>query len=262
MALHPKIKEIKRRAAPINYRSLSINTAGALVSNYTEDLDNGIVNGYGTQFKNPNDYKELFIKGAFAKSINERGPGTNSGYEIKFFNQHKQDDALSLFETLTEDDYGLRFRTNPLDERDIDTSSAASVLRKLKTRTLNNFSIGFDYVWDKMEYDDKNDIIIMKEARLYEISVVGIPVDMGTYAMRSAEQLEELYDEAEMLIAKLPRTLRAEARELFARHKALMNIEPSESTAQDETTLGNEDEPPIETRCKIDYNYLTKNFKL
>jgi hypothetical protein len=206
MALHPKIKEIKRRAAPINYRSLSINTAGALVSNYTEDLDNGIVNGYGTQFKNPNDYKELFIKGAFAKSINERGPGTNSGYEIKFFNQHKQDDALSLFETLTEDDYGLRFRTNPLDER--------------------------------------------------------IPVDMGTYAMRSAEQLEELYDEAEMLIAKLPRTLRAEARELFARHKALMNIEPSESTAQDETTLGNEDEPPTETRCKIDYNYLTKNFKL
>jgi HK97 family phage prohead protease len=260
MILHPKIKEIKRRAAPINYRALSINAAGELVSSYAADLDNGIVNGYGTQFKDPNEYRELFIKGSFAKSINERGPGTNSSYEIKFLNQHKQDDALALFETVNEDDYGLRFRTKPLDDRDIEVSSAASILRKLKSRTLNNFSIGFDYVWDKMEYDDKNDIIVIKEAQLYEISVVSIPADMGAYAIRSVEQLEELYDEAEILIAKLPRTLRAEARELFARHKALIKAEPFESAAQDETTLGNNDEPPIVKRA-IDYNYLIKNFK-
>src|SRR4051812_28456268 len=86
--LHPKITELKRRAAPINYRAISVNDFGELVNTYSENLDNGIVEGYAAQFKAPNLYRELFIKGAFAKSINDIGPGRNSSYEIKFLNQH------------------------------------------------------------------------------------------------------------------------------------------------------------------------------
>ena len=220
------------------------------------DLKNGIVNGYGVGWGSPNAYREVFVKGAFSKSIRENGPGANSHYEIKFFNQHSQGDALSLFESLTEDDYGLRFKTLPLDEKEIELSSAASVLRKLAKRTLNNFSIGFDYVWNQMEYDDKNDLIIIKEAKLFEISVVSIPADMGTYAMRSLEDQEDLYDDTDEFIKKLPRKFQMEARQLFSRHKSLVDLEPLEQRMK---ALQQENKP---TPDVIDFQYLLKNFKI
>lgn len=256
MKLHPKILELKRRAAPINYRTLSVNEFGGQVSSFEEDLKNGIVNGYGLQWGKPNEYREVFLQGAFAKSIREHGPGANSNYEIKFLNQHKQSDPLSLFESISEDNYGLRFRTMPLDEKDIELSSAASVLRKLAKRTLNNFSIGFDYIWNQMEYDEKNDQIIIREAKLFEISVVSIPADMGTYAMRSMEEEEDLYDDTEEFIKTLPRKFQLEARQLFSRHKSLANLEPLE---QRQRALQQGDKP---TPDVIDYNFLIQNFKI
>lgn len=208
--------------------------------------------GYAVRWGIPNEYREVFIKGAFAKSIRENGPGSNANYELKFLNQHKQSEPLSLFAVLKEDDYGLYFETVPLD--DIDT--ADKVLKQLASRTLNNFSIGFDYIWEQMEYDEANDWIIMKEARLFEISVVSIPADMGTFAMRSRpEQLEDLYDDTEDFIDLLPRKLRGQAREIFARHKSLIAIGPS--TDSTETPNGSE-EPKSEKvhKRKLNLNYL------
>lgn len=191
---------------------------------------------------------EKFIKGCFAKSIQERGPGSNSNYEIKFFNQHNQSDPLSLFETIKEDEIGLYFRTRPLD----DVASADRVLKQLRSGTLNNFSNGFNYIWDKVEWDDEDNSLVVIEARLFEISVVSIPSDMETYALRSAEDLEDLADDTEEFIKSLPRKSQLEARQLFARHKPLINNEPFEQ--RNKTLETNE---PAESG--IDYNYLLTN---
>jgi HK97 family phage prohead protease len=255
--LHPKIQELKRKAAPINFNAVSVNQYGAL-ENTTDLLNQHIVQGYAVIWGQKNLYDEIFVRGAFANSLNQRGPQSNSNYKIKFLYQHNQQDPLSLFDVLEENETGLFFKTKPLDE----VPNAERTVAQIRSGTLNNFSIGWDYIWDKIEYDEAQDALIVKEANLFEISVVTIPADMSTFAYRSVEQLDTLHDDTEYFIKSLPRNFQLEARNIFARHKALINIEPSESEAQDETTLGNEDKPPIETRCKIDYNYLTKNFTL
>jgi HK97 family phage prohead protease len=242
--LQQKIKEIKQRAAPINYSTVSVNEIGELQTRESS-LDNRVVEGYGCMWNKPNDYGEIFIRGAFAKSINERGPGKNANYEIKFLYQHNQGDPLSLFEELREDDIGLYFRTKPLD----DVPNAERVIKQLRSGTLNNFSVGFDYIWDQVEYDEKQDAIIVKEAKLFEISVVGIPADMNTYAIRSKENIELLHDDTEDFIMSLPRAKQLEARQIFARHKTLLNVEPHEQRNNALNT-----EKPLTPA--IDYNYL------
>lgn len=249
--LHPKIKALKLRAAPINYSNTSINQYGAL-QDTESDLDKRIIKGYLCLFNSRNLHGEIYLKGAFAKSIRERGPGTGGSYEIKFLWQHKQDDPLSLFKVLLENDIGLYFETKPLD----DVPSAQRALNQLRSHTLNNFSHGFDYVWDKMEYDEKTDSIMIKEAALYEGSVVTIPSEMGTYAVRSAATIETLYDDTEDFIYSLPRKVQMEAREIFARHKALIISEPLEADA---TALPEKTEPKA---TGIDYEYLLQNFKI
>lgn len=251
MKLHPKIQELKQRAAPINFNNVSVNQYGALE---TRDslLDERVVEGYAVIWGIPNDYGEKFIKGSFANSINQRGPNSNSNYKIKFLYQHDQLDALSLFDEIREDETGLYFRTKPLD----DVTNADRVLKQVRSGTLNNFSIGFDFIWDKIEYDDSDDTLIMKEVALFEISIVTIPADMNTFAIRSAEQIENLHDDTEDFIKSLPRKNQLEARNIFARHKALVNVEPLN---QDETAL-NTDEP--HEKDGIDYNFLKSNFSL
>lgn len=247
--MNPKIQEIKQRAAPINYNNVSVNEFGELQERVNL-LDQRIVEGYAVVWGKANEYREVFIKGAFSKSLNERGPGKNSNYEIKFLNQHNQNDPLGLFEVLKEDETGLYFKTKPLDDED----TASRVIRQLKKKTLNNFSIGFDFVWDQMEYDEKADVVIMKEARLFEISVVSIPADLNTYAIRSKENLEELHDDTDEFIKSLPRKMQLEARQLFARHKSLVNLGPLD--VQQEAP---EVKEPVE--AGIDYQYLLQNIE-
>jgi HK97 family phage prohead protease len=207
---HKKIEEFKRADLPINYRNLSVNKMGTLTER-TSLLDKRIVEGYGAQWTVPNSYGEVFVKGAFSKSIKELGPNATSNYKIKFRDRHCK--AMSLFEELKEDDIGLYFKTVPLDQID----QANDLLVQLKSGTINNFSIGFKHVWDQVEWDDENDVMINIEARLFEISAVDIPSDMETYAIRSDDDQLYLNDDIEDFISSLPRPKQLEARQIFTR---------------------------------------------
>jgi len=247
--LHPKIAELKKRAAPISYsRATDVQLEGIV-----SDFDNRIVAGYGVTWGNKNDYGEVFMKGCATKSINERGPKSNAKMPIKMFNFHNTREPLALFERLEEDDGGLYFRSTPFDEVDY----ADKMLVHLRNKTVDNFSIGFNFVWDKMEYDEKNDSLIIMEMELYEISPVSMAADPFTHALRNKQDktdaLEDLNEEMEAFIKCLPRKDQLEARTLFARHKSLLETEPSNQRG---TTL-NERKPSK----VVDYNYLLQNFK-
>lgn len=214
-------------------------------------LDQRIVRGYSSLWTSRNDYGEMFIKGSYAKTITERGPGANVNQPIKFLRQHNQGDPLSLFESIEEDDIGLKFRTKALDPVD----SADRVLIQLRSGTLNNYSNGFLPVWSKAEYEESTDTIIYREVNLYEISVVGLASDENTYTIRSLKDFTEeelnLSDDIEYFIRTLPRKDQVEARFLFARQKSLFEAKPVE---------------PLETRKadgdgkkKININYLIEN---
>lgn len=247
--LKERLQLLKRSAAPINYRALSVNEFGELVSDFNQSLDDRIVKGYLVQWGVRNLYGEKFVKGCFSKSIREHGPGTNAPYQIKFLNQHKQSEACSLFKVLKEDDFGLYFETVPLD----DVPWANELLIQLRSGTINNFSIGWDYVWDKIEWDDKDDSLIIIEGILFEGSAVTIPADLTTYRVRSLEDVEDLHDEIDKFISILPRKDRIQARKLFALQKSLIDLKPLE---QRKKALQERDKP---AKKKLDLNYIYKN---
>lgn len=246
---------LRKKADPIKYSSTSVNAAGQLIGAKTavSDFDKRIIRGYAIIWGQKNLNGEIFVKGCCAKSIRERGPQSNSQYKIKFLNQHKQSEAMALFNVLEEDDHGLYFETVPLD--DVDWANDA--ITQLRSGTLNNFSHGWDYIWDKIEWDDVNEAIVLLEIDLYELSVVTIPSGMETYCIRSMEDQEDMNTDILTFINQLPRAHRLEARRLFTLQKSLVKNEPFE---QRNTTL--DTNKPTEKVSDIDYNYLINNLKL
>jgi uncharacterized protein len=247
--LHPKILEAKRRS-PYMMRSVATSTeVYAKPEEFLSLLDKRQVQAYSSIWTSKNDWGEMFVRGAWKRSIDLRGPKSNANQKIKFFRQHNQGDALSLLEELEEDETGLFFRTFPLDPVD----SADRVLIQLRSGTLNNFSNGFNPVWDKAEYDEKEDTIWYKEANLQEISVVGLASDPETFCFRSMKDFEqaeiELVDEVEYFIRSLRKDMQLEARNLFARQKSLYEANPQDALSKDTVV-----------KSKIDYNYLTQNY--
>jgi len=243
--LHSKIKDLKLRAAPVTLSGSYISETGELIDlKITATEEDRTVKGYLAVWGVKDDRGTVAIKGCFAKSIQERGPGSNSKYKIVFLWQHKQDEPIGQFTELVEDDYGLRF-TAILDE----VPTADRALKQIRSGTINQFSYGFTYVWDKMEFDEDMDAILMFEAGLWEGSAVTIGSCVETYAIRSKEQYAEqadlLNDETEDFIKSIPRSRQLELRQLFAKHislnenkplelrqKTLDQIEPNESLVE------------------------------
>lgn len=252
MKLHPKIQELKQRSAPITFSNIGMEERGGLLANGS-DFEKRILAGYLFVWNVPNLSREVMIKGSCAKSLEARGVDSNAKYKITMLWQHKQDDPIGMFDELYEDDYGLRFRTKPLD----DVPNADRAIKQIQSGTINQFSGGFKYVWDKMEYDENSDLIIMKEINLFEGSVATIGDQQETFVIRSLDQLEDLTDDTEDFINTIPRSLQLQARNLFARHKSLVDFEPLEQRMK---TL-EKHEPNEDKGKKIDYSYLLQNFK-
>lgn len=249
--LHPKVKELQQRAAAVNYSSVSVNERGELSNDFASDLEKRIISGYLLRWGTINMHGERFMKGCAAKSIADRGPASNANYKLTFLNQHRQYEALCQFDELVEDDYGLRFRSKPLDE----VPWADHVLTQVRSGTLNQFSAGFDYVWPKTEWNERDECIECKEIDLFEGSVVTIGSEVGTYVIRSREEQDMLHEEIASFIKTLPRKDQLQARQYFAQLKALIPTEPLEQRMK----ALHQEQPP---KNGFDFDYLIKNFKI
>lgn len=242
MRVNPKLQDLQKHDKPINYNEVCITELKQLKERENL-LAKRVVEGYGSIWNSRNDRGEKFVKGAFSKSITDMGPKSEGTYKIKFRNEHGK--VCSLFEELKEDDTGLYFRTAPLDT----VSWADELLIQLTSGSVNNFSIGFKHQWDKIEWDDADDTMINLEARLFEISAVGIPSDLATYAVRAAEEIEYLQDEIEDFVISLPRSKQLEARKIITRCISLSTDEPQEQRRNALTQ-----KEPIE--AELDLNYI------
>lgn len=221
--LSKKVLELKRTVNPVTYSSQR-------AANNEMAVDDRRVKGYLLVWGVPDDRGTVFIKGCCAKSLQERGPKSNAKYKIGFLNFHDQCDPLGIFDVLEEDDYGLYFEC-ALDKveggEDIDRT-----LGQIRSGTLNQFSIGFNYIWDKVEYDEAREVFLLKEIDLYEGSVVMIGSNKETYAIRAgktdSEEREELLEATEDFIKSMPRNRQLELRQLITKHISLSQIEPLE----------------------------------
>jgi len=132
-----------------------------------------LIKGYAIVWGSKNDYNEIVIKGACTNSINARGVNGSGKNKIVILKQHRQSEPIGNITKLLEDDYGLYF------EAEIITGTTASeeALSEVRQGVLRQLSYGFNYVWDKVEWDEVNDALILREIKLFEISLVTFSSD-------------------------------------------------------------------------------------
>lgn len=222
--LHPKIKELQLRAAPINYSSTYVDTKGEL----TEDEKGG--KAYFCIWGVRDTYGTVWMKGCFSKSISERGPQSSANQKIAFCWQHDVRDPIGRFLVLKEDEVGL-YGEWEFDDFEA-VPSAKRAKSQIRSGTINGYSFGFEYVWDKMEYREDDDSILVKEANLYEGSPVTFASIRETKTVRSVQELEVekeyLTSDTEEFIKSIPRSKQLELRQLIARHISLSQLKPDE----------------------------------
>jgi HK97 family phage prohead protease len=132
------------------------------ISGGIDDVDNSkrIVTGYLSRFGNADLDEDIIESGAFTKTLMERSN------QIFFLNQHNWSQPHGKFKELTQDDYGLKFVSNPLP----DTTYSNDAIKLYEAGILKEHSIGFSTVIS--EYNRDSNKRIIKEVKLYEGSNV------------------------------------------------------------------------------------------
>lgn len=217
---------------PVYYKTLT-------ATDVTVDESSRTVSGYAAIWGNVDDAGDMLIKGCCAKSIADRGPGSKTNRKIVFLWQHDTDEPLGTPTMLIEDDKGLYFEAvvDQIPEGD-------RCLTQLKSGTLNQFSIGYMYVWDKCEWQEMPDpeepgdmmgVLVVKEINLFEFSVVtfGCNEETGFEGMKSGQMESErnkLARDTEKALKSLPYDQQLQIKQLISKHIALAEYQPGKPT--------------------------------
>jgi HK97 family phage prohead protease len=203
--------------------------------------------GYAVLFDDPTtiydwlgSFTERFARGAFKKTIAERGPQGNG--QIKFLRSHDSWVAIGAkFLSLKEDDRGLRFEAET-----INTSTGRDLAEELRQGVMDTVSIGFDAVQEKYNADEEERTVL--EARLFEISAVNWPAypNAKIDSVRAFERLPAYMDNllAELRAGKVISAANmnklTEARELLDQVIDSATPEPEEDPLEDDRALTQE----------------------
>lgn len=212
-----KIDKLKAKSDPINY----IDTRNADIS-----IEERTIKGYLAIWGKQDLHGTIFMKGCCARSLEQRGVESDSNYKITLLWQHDMSDPIGKFLVLREDDKGLYFEAE-ID----DVENGNRALKQVKSGTLNQFSFGFRYIWDKMEYDEELDAVIVREIDLIEGSIVTMGSQKDTHAIRSIEELEQkemkLKESIDLALKSIPRQKQMELRKSITDYISLLKANPT-----------------------------------
>jgi HK97 family phage prohead protease len=149
---------------------------------------------YLAKFDNIDADNDMIKKGAFTKSIQERGPESPSNRRIAFLRWHDWEKPIGKFLALNEDDYGL-FAVAQLGQSQI----GEDAWNDYNDGIIREHSIGFQYIQDKMRWiDDMNapaqGYWMLSELKLYEGSAVTFGANEETNVvevMKSEQKIEK-----------------------------------------------------------------------
>lgn len=237
--------QTKRQSTkPVHYKAQS-------ATDVKVDSNSRTISGYAAIWGNVDDAGDVLMKGCCAKSISERGPESSTNRKIIFLWMHDCDEPLGRITKLVEDEKGLYF------EAEVDKiPDGDRCIEQLKSGTLNQFSIGYMYVWANCEWDSAKDVLIVKEINLFEISVVslGCNPETGFEGMKSASDVDsernKLMRDTDKALKSLPYEDQLKIRQLISKHIAL-------SEAQPDKPLPPTNEPPAPKG--VDYKQLLLN---
>lgn len=211
-------KEIYKRKLGKQFKSFEVKDL-----NYNGE--SRTISGYAAIFNNKDKAGDILLKGCFAKSISDRGPESTANDKIIMLWQHDTHEPIGRISVLKEDDRGLYFEA-VID----DVERGNQAIKQLESGTLNQFSIGYSYVWEKCEYDSERDAFIVKEVVLYEISVVSIGCNgLTEYLGLKADGIdpyEALKNDIESAIKGLPISKKEEIQTIIAKALSLGQFKP------------------------------------
>jgi HK97 family phage prohead protease len=164
---------------------------------------------YLAKFDNIDSDNDMIKKGAFSKSILERGPDSPSNRKIAFLRWHDWEKPIGKFLTLQEDDFGL-FAVSQLGT----SVGGNDAWNDYNDGIIREHSIGFQYIQDKMRWiDDANapaqGYWMISELKLYEGSAVTFGANSETNVidvMKSEDKVEKavkISNEIDLLIKGL-----------------------------------------------------------
>ena len=113
---------------------------------------------------------DMIVKGAFDKSIRERGPASNSNRNVAFLRYHDWQHPIGKFLKLEEDNKGL-FAVAKLST----STKGEDALRDYEEGIIKEHSIGFQYMSDNVkwiEQEGKEGYYQIEEVKLFEGSAV------------------------------------------------------------------------------------------
>ncbi len=196
--------------------------------------------------------KDIILKGAFAKSIAERGPQSSTHRKIAYLKYHNWNLPVGPVKELKEDEKYLIAKAviDPTPEGD-------TTVTQYQTGTLNQHSIGYKYVWDKGEYSEEDDAYVWREINLFEGSAVVAGANENTPLM----EIRGLNSEQMMAKAMedLENCLRAvEIKNQYEIRRTVSPLMALTENQEPKKPLPGKVEPRIET---IDYGKLAAAFK-
>lgn len=169
-----------------------------------------------------------WLKGAFNKSIQDRGPKSKANQKIVVVWMHDILDPIGRPLEIVEDDLGA-YAVIEWDDPEA-VPNAKRAMSQIRSGTLNGWSFGFDYIYDKMKYDEDVDTIWISEAELFEISPITFASMKETFTVRSKQDFESakmlLDEETQIVLQSLPKIKQLEVRQLLTKHVSLAKVEP------------------------------------
>ena len=209
---------------PINHKSVNLSIKG-----YEFSEEERIITFYGAVWNNKDAANDILVKGCCAKSIIEHGPGSTSPQKILMLAYHDLSRPIGKFISIEEDEYGLLCKAMISDTKD-----GNEVIQLIKDGVINQFSIGFRYIWDKVKYDSETDTYFVYEIKLMEVSAVSIGINELTQ-VKGEESIKALELKAEALLKDLSPNIAMEVRQLMADYYALgINSHDVKSTIVEE----------------------------
>lgn len=154
------------------------------------DIGNGEVEGYASIFGNIDQHGEIVERGAFTKTIAERGD------KVLFCWQHNKHEIIGKIVELREDQKGLYFRAQFAP-----TPRGQEARELLKMGALGGFSFGFNVIQEAQErLSNGRPVVRLKQLRLTEISAVSQPCNEEALPLGVKSLDEPEFNDAEMAL--------------------------------------------------------------
>lgn len=171
------------------------NTIGGQIKGV--DSKKGIVEGYLSAWDVIDSDGDMLMRGAFQKSIAERGPKSSNNRKIAFLRAHSIDSPVGKFMELEEDATGLRYVAQMSQ-----STLGRDTMTLMEEGILNEHSIGYRRLRDKEEMNQ--DYNAVKEVMLMEGSILTFGANsqtpvIGVKSEDKPEVRKSLYERMEKL---------------------------------------------------------------